>query len=318
MYQNHNLRTQLQEWKNRLSKAKFEQFGNNLMYFFNNVRSDKLLSGLMTEAIRKYPFSYEEYKEKEDEVDRGNFTQIFENEMHHAAFMYQLALYMQQDMGNYNLHMQYMFQQGKFEDTKESVIQELISPILYYLHDALDRSSSTLYLLEKYKRRTEWFTYATLIAAYQGEDKNYEEIFDHDLRMFLFDQGIDYPFSTPRSASGRADIVGAIDTDDPIIIEVKVFDRQKNYSKNRVKDGFTQAIKYTHDYNKDIGYIVIFNMDKAELNFQFLGWKNTFPPAITFNHKTYFFVVINLWKEMSASKVGTTEAIDITEEELTN
>ncbi len=34
MYYNHNLRTQLQEWKNRLYRATYEQFGHQLKYFY--------------------------------------------------------------------------------------------------------------------------------------------------------------------------------------------------------------------------------------------------------------------------------------------
>lgn len=33
MYYNHNLRTDLQEWKNRLVRADYNQFGNQLKYF---------------------------------------------------------------------------------------------------------------------------------------------------------------------------------------------------------------------------------------------------------------------------------------------
>lgn len=263
-----------------------------------------------------YPFTYDDYKSKEDELGQGGMPQ-HANEMQHAAFLYQLIKHLQREIGNYDLHSLLMFSSRDFNSTKEHIVEQVVSPILYFLHDSLDRSSSVIYLLEKYKRRTEWFTFQPLIDQYLNATANYEEVFDRDLRMFLFDQGIDYPFSTPSSASGRADIIGSIDTTDPIIIEVKVFDREKGYSKNRVKDGLTQAIKYTGDYNKDIGYVVLFNMDKAELNFKLENSKNIFPPMYTFNNKTYFFIVINLWKGASASKVGTTEAIDILEEDLT-
>ena len=108
--------------------------------------------------------------------------------------------------------------------------------------------------------------------------------------MFLFDQGIDYPFSSPKSTSGRADIIGSIDTSDPIVLEIKIFDRTKGYGKNRIKDGFTQVVKYANDYNKEIGYLVIFNADSGEINFKFPDKNNLFPPMITFNHKTFFFI----------------------------
>ena len=45
------------------------------------------------------------------------------------------------------------------------------------------------------------------------------------------DQGIDYTFSTPKSASGRGDIIGAIETDNPLIVEIKIVDKNKKYGR---------------------------------------------------------------------------------------
>jgi hypothetical protein len=155
------------------------------------------------------------------------------------------------------------------------------------------------------------------LDKYLTAEKSYEQIFEDDLRLFLFDQGIDYPFSTPKSTSGRADIIGAIDTNDPLVIEIKIFDREKGYHKNRVSEGFSQIIKYTNDYHKDIGYLVVFNIDKAEIDIDLAEKSHIFPPMINFNNKTYFIVVININTGVSASKIGKTEVITITEAELT-
>jgi len=139
---------------------------------------------------------------------------------------------------------------------------------------------------------------------------------DRNLREFLFDQGINFPFSTPGSPSGAADIVGSIDTNNPIIIEVKVIDKEKSYGKSRILDGFQQVVRYTNNYNKDLGYLVLFNLDKTHINFRFIKETKKFPPMLTFNNRTYFFVVIDLYYEESASKMGSVETIDVTEEEL--
>ena len=175
---------------------------------------------------------------------------------------------------------------------------------------------SSVILLEKYKRRTEWFTKGLLNTEYLNATKNYEQIFEDDLRLFLFDQGIDYPFSTPLSSSGRADIVGEIDTNDPLVVEIKIFDREKGYGKGRIKDGFSQIVKYANDYNKDVGYLVIFNLDKAVIDLKFTESGKFFPPSITHNHKTFYFIMINVAFQESASKIGTIESIVITEDEL--
>jgi hypothetical protein len=214
------------------------------------------------------------------------------------------------------LHNYLIFNCGNFDETKDTIIEDFISPIIYFLYDKLDESNSTIFLLEKYKRRSEWFTCKDLNYRYKMASKSYEQIFEDDLRLFLFDQGIDYPFSTPSSASGRVDIVGEIDTNDPLIIEIKIFDRLKGYGKDRIKDGFTQIVKYANDYNKNVGYLVVFNMDDCELMFNFPDSMKVFPPSINYNNKTIYFIVINCAISESASKIGTLKVVEITEDEL--
>nr|WP_320022743.1 hypothetical protein [uncultured Draconibacterium sp.] len=315
-YSNHILRTNLQEWKNRLYRATYAQFGNQLKFLINNLENNSQTSGLLKEANQKHNYSLEELSKISNHHRRGTDIE-FESEIHQAAFCNQILKYMISESGNYNLHNLMFFSGRDFDGTKTKIVEDYISPILNYLHDKLDKSNSTIYLLEKYKRRTEWFTKKELFNQYNLAEKNYEQILEDDLRLFLFDQGIDYPFSTPGSASGRADIIGEIETDDPLIIEIKIFDREKGYGKDRIKDGFSQIVKYANDYNKDVGYLVIYNMDEAELNLNFSENNNVFPASIRFNNKIFFFIVINSSCREAASKSGTIKEIEITENELT-
>lgn len=314
-YANHNLRTNLQEWKNRLYRSTYEQFGFQLKYFLNNLESNLQLQALINDAIQEYSFPLEEFNQRINAHRPPNIS--FENEVHQAAFCIQFIKHFIEKFGNYNLHNNMFFRGSDFDDTKTNIIEDYLSPVLYYLHDKLEKLNSTIYLLEKYKKRIEWFKRKEILDTYKRSEKNYEQLLEDDLRLFLFDQGIDYPFSTPSSASGRADIVGEIETDDPLIIEIKIFDREKNYGKDRIKDGFTQIIKYANDYNKNIGFLVIFNMDEAEINFKFSEQNKVFPPSFVFNNKTFYFVVVNCGFSNSASKTGTTKEIEITESELT-
>lgn len=315
-YSNHSLRTNLQEWKNRLYRSTYQQLGHQLKFFFNNIDSNKQLSGLISEAISLFPYSKENLDQFTEQIQNGSEFQ-FKSDIDQTSFSYQVMKHLFQELNSYNLHQYTIFIARDFEATKSKIIEEYISPIIYYLHDRLDKSNSTIFLLEKYKKRTEWFTKKELTKCYKAADKSYEQIFEDDLRLFLFDQGIDYPFSTPSSASGRADIIGEIETDDPLIIEIKIFDREKGYGKERIKEGLTQVIKYANDYNKDVGYLVIFNMDNVEINFKTTEPNKVFPPALTFNNKTFYFVVVNCLASESASKSGTIKEIEITMEELT-
>lgn len=315
MYYNHNIRTNIQEWKNRLYKATGDQFGHQLKYCLNNIENSQQIFGFINEANLKFPYTEEILKQIVDSRDYGRMS--FENEMQQTSFCYSIIKYFIKISESHDLHRTHTFITGNFEETKKNIIEGYFTPIFYYLHDKLDKSNSTVYLLEKYKRRTEWFTYKKLLEAYYMAEKNYEQIFEDDLRQFLFDQGIDYPFSTPKSTSGRADIIGAIDTEDPIVIEIKVTDKAKKYGKKRIIEGFSQVIKYTNDYNKDVGYLVIFNVDNTEINFDLVEKSRLFPPMMTVNNKTYFFITVNLSTGLQASKIGTTEVITITENELT-
>lgn len=316
MYSNHNLRTNLQEWKNRLYRSTYQQLGHQLKFVFNNIENNKQLSSLISDAIESFPISDEDLNKYYKQLDSPGEEVRFESEADQASYCYLILKFIFQKLGDYNLHRYNIIMGHDFEERKSKIIEEYISPIIYYLHDRLDESNATIFLLEKYKRRTEWFTKHNILKLYNSALKGYEKIFEDDLRLFLFDQGINYPFSTPLTSSGRVDIVGEIETDDPLIIEIKIYDESKSYGKNRIKEGFTQIVKYANDYNKDVGFLVIFNMNDTELNFKTNDDK-TFPPSIFFNNKKFYFVIVNCSESTSASKIGPLKEIVITLDDLT-
>lgn len=171
-------------------------------------------------------------------------------------------------------------------------------------------------MLERYKRRIEWFHRDTLLKTYNEAESGYEKIFEDDLRLFLFDQGIDYPFSTPHSASGRADVVGLLDTKSPLIVEIKIWDSSKSYRKARLLEGFNQIVQYTSDYNKEVGYLVVFNCDNVEIEVESEDSKLNFPNRVLFNNRTYYIVVVNMFNELTASKKGALTKEKLTKDEL--
>jgi len=314
MYYNHNLRTDLQEWKNRLVRADYNQLGHQLRYFVNNIESNKILNGIVSNIVNQYNFDFDYFEKKFKERRDVFHKTIYENDIEQASFCYQLLKYIHHKIGNYDVHKTYVF--GDYQNTKNTLIDDIVTPIIYYFHDKLDKSNSIIYLLEKYKRRVEWFTRKELAKKYNNAEKEYENLLEEDLRLFLFDQGIDYPFSTPKSASGRGDIIGAIETDNPLIVEIKIVDKNKKYGIDRIKSGFHQIVKYTEDYSKDVGYLVIYNFDKVRYDFKFKENSNVFPPMLIFNNKVYYFIIIDMYSDETASKLGSVEKIEITEDEL--
>ena len=314
MYYNHNLRTDLQEWKNRLVRADYNQFGNQFKFFIDFIEGNKITSGILQEITSLYKYENSFFSEL-DEYERY-FEIEFKNNEQQASFYYQFIKYVVSITGITKIHEKFYFGCGDYDKQADVIIENIITPIIYYFHDKLDKSNSIIYLLEKYKRRVEWFTRKELAKKYNNAEKEYENLLEEDLRLFLFDQGIDYPFSTPKSASGRGDIIGAIETDNPLIVEIKIVDKNKKYRIDRIKSGFHQIVKYTEDYTKDVGYLVIYNFDKVRYDFKFKENNNVFPPMLIFNNKVYYFIIIDMYSDETASKLGSVEKVEITEDEL--
>ncbi|WP_147319930.1 hypothetical protein [Chitinophaga silvisoli] len=276
---------------------------------------------ILQTAKDNYPFteevvvSYNDHLFDKGRGSIGDYT--FDNEEQLASALFHLLTYFQQQSYDGRTLVENLGTGRTYTENIPNFVDLYIDPITNFIHDKLDETSNIIYLLEKYKKRTEWFMYNILLAKYNMVDnKQYEQVFEDDLRLYLFDQGIDYPFSTPKSASGRADIVGQIHTDDPLILEIKIFDTERGYRKNRVIDGFSQVVKYTNDYNKNVGYLVVFNVDNKEIEISTGESDRTFPPRIVLNNKVYYIVFVNLNFDVSASKTGALKVETITIEEL--
>lgn len=149
----------------------------------------------------------------------------------------------------------------------QMLTEVFVEPVCNYMIDQLDIAGTTLYVLLRYKRWVEWFEADRLRSQCRGDDGR-ERVLDLDLRRFLFESGIDYPFSQPDSPRGRADIVARLETDDPLVLEVKVWDPELGYGEDRVRDGLRQVMDYADRYGKDKGYVVVFNLDRNPLIFR--------------------------------------------------
>lgn len=83
-------------------------------------------------------------------------------------------------------------------------------------------------------------------------------------------------------------------TSDPLVLEIKVWDSSKGYTKNRVCDGLRQVMEYATKYGKDKGHVVIFNLDQEPLSFVDQTNPSEWPPRIEYGGKTYFFLDVHL------------------------
>lgn len=186
-------------------------------------------------------------------------------------------------------------------------LEQFFEPLYEYLDSKIEEQCVVLHILQRFKFKSEWFKKESLFNEYQEKKKSREgeKILELRLREYLFDQGIDYPFSQIESPSGRADVLSQLETNDPLVLEVKIFDPEMNYSKSYIKKGLEQCIKYCNDFNKDVGYLVVFNPSKSDLRFEINKDEN--PQRILVGGKRIFLISVDIFPERpSASKKNNT------------
>lgn len=175
-------------------------------------------------------------------------------------------------------------------DLTRAFVEGVVDPLVNYLEDRIEDGGSVLGVLERYKRRTEWFHQRELHERYHGDTARGEAALDAHLREYLVDQGISFPFSQPRSPSGEADVVAL--GDEPLALEIKLFLPDAGKELAYVRQGFAQAYRYAHDYNVPAGYLVVFNLSAGALAFP-SDHPERWPASIVVGDKTLFCVVVD-------------------------
>jgi hypothetical protein len=205
--------------------------------------------------------------------------------------------------------------QSSMDAGARTATETVIEPLVEFLQERIGKASDVLYLLERYVRRVEWFEKQNLYEQFCNDTRRGEATYDRDLRRFLFEQGVDYPFSQPKSASGQSDVVGNLDGDDPLVCEVKLFDGDQ-YSKRYIAKGVHQAISYARDYSKITAYLVVFNLSEKVLQFLTEGPVDDWPPRIEAGGVTLFLVEVRALPKPSASARGPVQLVTVTKEDL--
>jgi len=188
-----------------------------------------------------------------------------------------------------------------FNASLRELTTAVVEPLIRYLEEQLGTTSDILYLLEKYRRRVEWFEQARLYQAVASDRSVGESVVDRDLRQFLFDQGVDYPFSQPTSASGKADVVADVDSEDPLVCELKLYDGD-HYGVPYIAQGANQAFRYARDYGKPAAYLVVANMSDQRLQIESDSEARDWPPRLHDAAVVIFVVVVQLKPLGPASK----------------
>ena len=194
-------------------------------------------------------------------------------------------------------------------------VQLIIGPLIDFLDQQLGAESTVLYVLERYVRRVEWFDRDDLHDRYCKDSRKGEEVYDKDLRRFLFTEGLNMPFSQARSASGLSDVISDLDTDDPLVCELKVFDGEAR-GKRHLASGLNQAVQYAQDYGKSAAYLVIINLSGRALELPSDGTADAWPPQVEIAGVRVYLIKVRALQTATASKQGRVAPVVVTRADL--
>jgi hypothetical protein len=196
MYIIRDLRTKLQEWRDRFYNAHRANLDNELESFLRRIKKEPPISSILieldSEARTLNPNAFEQCHNWLDEKEIAEiFTyNRFDDDKERAIYHYSFLEVLYKSNKRI-VDPSTALQLGKGEQAYVFV-QKYVDPLVHYIYDKLDKGSSVLYLLEKYKKRCEWFSKKELWQLYDTSDRHREDILDQDLRQFLFEQCIDY------------------------------------------------------------------------------------------------------------------------------
>lgn len=196
-------------------------------------------------------------------------------------------------------------------------VERIIGPLIEFLEQQVGAEGSVLYVLERYVRRVEWFDWPELHGRFNEDTRRGEEVYDRDLRRFLFTEGIDMPFSQARSASGLSDVLSELDTDDPLVCELKIFDGDAR-GKRHLASGVNQAIQYAQDYGKTVAYLVIINLSGRALELPSDGRADDWPPHVETAGVRVHLIAVRALPTATASRQGRAAPVIVTRADLIN
>jgi hypothetical protein len=196
----------------------------------------------------------------------------------------------------------------KFDSMARDFAEQFARPLFDYLDEQIGQGSSVLYTLERYVRQIEWFDKERLHAQFLANPRQGEAVYDRHLREFLFREGFNMPYSQLRSPSGESDVLSGLESDDPLVCELKVYDGD-NRDIAHLASGVTQALQYANDHQKPAAHLVVINLTTRPLHLPSDGPQNVYPPYLDLPGARVYIIQVRALPRESASKQGKTEAL---------
>ena len=242
---------------------------------------------------------------------------VAENELENAAISYFVVRKcVECDKPMPEVEVGFTYSNGvKYDDSLAYFRSLFLEPLYEYLDEQLDDQRAALALLRRYKHKCEWFQRNYLYDLWDKDTTKGEKHLALHLYEYLYDQGLDFVIE-PWSISGEVDLIAAQKSDEPLIADAKIFNPEKGKGKEYIAKGVNQIYRYTMDYNKPFGYLIIYKTCEEDLRFALSNQEQS-TPFVIHNNKTIFLVTIDIFPyETSASKRGPLKSVEITEQDL--
>jgi hypothetical protein len=294
-----NLRFKLDNKAHDVLNSREENFSNELKIFYEFMKSSTLLNGILLE-VESVNFDLDHYLHENAGRRSIPFPDKYIDKI--ALCNSLMKAFANREMGCLSSLFTNMTSSRNVNDICHTISQQYFLPLYKHILEKIENNGNMLYLLDRYRHRTEWFQKERLFTMYKDNTSHGEDLLTKDLQEYLHSQGIDYPFSTPLSPSGRSDLIGLIESTDPLVLEIKLFDLNKGYGKEYIRKGLTQAYRYSLDYGKPVGYLLIFNLDEKDINFENASDEPV--KSIRIGDKLIYILVVNLFgHQKSASQL---------------
>ncbi|RAS59266.1 hypothetical protein C8D87_115127 [Lentzea atacamensis] len=312
-----DLQVAIRERFRRLMTAHYEDFSHQIDLTTAWIEKQPALASILVAA-----------EQVEPELDFDGWLAMLTNrrmswpastEEGKATLVWRLMKYIGSDeINTQNWRMILFTFSGKLSEAPREMSERLLAALFDFLTERVGMDSNILHVLNRYVRKVEWFDREALHAEYLAQTRRGEEVYDRHLRRFLFSEGINMPFSQAKSASGLSDVLTDLDTEDPLVCELKLFDAD-NHGKRVIAAGLNQVTHYAGDYNKTVAYLVIVNLSGRALELPTDGEAKVWPRYIELGGvRTYLIPVRALPPEASASKLGKASPVSVSREELVN
>ena len=313
-----NLRKQLEERKDTFYTVAYDDFVGEAKLFLDFVHSNSNTAALVEKLNSDQETTFEQWRDDANAIGRLSLPG---SEIGRATICMGILMNCIEDE-NPDMHFHWANWLGRIggeDEVAPYLAARIVEPLFHYFNVNLGNSSNILYLLQRFKAKAEWFRREELHGKYMSDYSKGERVLNDALRESLFDSGIDYPFSELSSPSGRADVVALLGSDDPLVLEVKIYDPVRKRSERNLRQGFHQVVRYVNDFNESVGYLVVFNCSSGLLTLPSSSSESTEnPPKVVYGGKTFFLIVIDIGVDRaSASKESPASRTDISLEELT-